>query len=238
MEMNFKIFRFDPEVEKKPHYQTYRVSAHPTERILDCLNRIRWEQDGTLGYRMSCGHGVCGSDAMKINGHCALACQKLVRDYQGQEVVLEPLPSFKTLKDLIVDLEPFFEKVRLMRPYLMSSIEPPEKERRQFPAESNKVDLAIRCILCACCMGSCPVVRENEQFLGPAPLVWAFRYIFDSRDDHNLERLRQVDYSDGVWACVNHFECTRSCPKEIPITKSINTIKREIQKKLKAARQK
>jgi len=131
MEMNFKIFRFDPEVERKPHYQTYRVSAHPTERILDCLNRIRWEQDGTLGYRMSCGHGVCGSDAMKINGHCALACQKLVRDYQGQEVVLEPLPSFKILKDLIVDLEPFFEKVRLMRPYLISSIEPPEKERRQ-----------------------------------------------------------------------------------------------------------
>ena len=233
MEMNFKIFRFDPEVEREPHYQTYRVSARPTDRILDCLNRIKWELDGTLGYRMSCGHGVCGSDAMKINGRCALACQKLAKDYEGTEVVLEPLPSFQNQKDLIVDLEPFFEKVRLMRPYLISSIEPPEKERRQSPKDSNKVDLAIRCILCACCMGSCPVVHENEQFLGPAPLVWAFRYIFDSRDDHNFERLRQVDYSDGVWACVNHFECTRSCPKEIPITKSINTIKREIQKELK-----
>jgi succinate dehydrogenase / fumarate reductase iron-sulfur subunit len=233
MEMNFKIFRFDPEVEREPHYQTYRVSAHPTDRILDCLNRIKWEQDGTLGYRMSCGHGVCGSDAMKINGRCALACQKLAKEYEGTEVVLEPLPSFQNQKDLIVDLGPFFEKVRLMRPYLISSIEPPEKERKQSPEDCKKVDLAIRCILCACCMASCPVVHESEQFLGPAPLVWAFRYIFDSRDDHNFERLRQVDYSDGVWACVNHFECTRSCPKEIPITKSINTIKREIQKELK-----
>lgn len=236
MEMNFKIFRFDPEVESEPHYQTYRVSAHPTDRILDCLNRIKWEQDGTLGYRMSCGHGVCGSDAMKINGRCVLACQKLVKEYKGQQVVLEPLPSFKVLKDLIVDLEPFFEKVRFMRPYLLTEEMPPEKERLQSPTDSKKVDLAIRCILCACCIGSCPVVNENEEFLGPAPLVWAFRYIFDSRDDHYLERLRQVDCSDGVWACVNHFECTRSCPKEIPITKSINTIKREIQKELKEKR--
>lgn len=233
MDMDFRIFRFDPEVKAEPYYQTYKVSANPTDRILDCLNRIKWEQDGTLAYRMSCGHGVCGSDAMKINGRCALACQKLVKDYEGAEVVLEPLPSFRVQKDLIVDLEPFFEKVRLLRPYLISGASPPEEERRQLQEDSKKVDLVIRCILCACCMAACPVVNENEQFLGPAPLVWAFRFIFDSRDDQKDERLRQVDSQEGAWACVNHFECTRACPKEIPITKSINTIKRDIEKVLR-----
>jgi succinate dehydrogenase / fumarate reductase iron-sulfur subunit len=228
MQVQLKILRFDPEVDREPGYQGYRVEAEPEERILDCLNRIKWEQDGTLGYRMSCGHGVCGSDAMRINGRCALACQKLVKDYQGSEVVLEPLPSYRVLKDLIVDLKPFFEKVKLLRPYLVSAAELGGKERLQSPEDSTKVDTAIRCILCACCTGACPVVNENEQFLGPAPLVWAFRFIFDSRDEEYHERLKQVDDPNGAWACVNHFECTRACPKEIPITKYINTIKREI----------
>lgn len=228
--MKFRIYRFDPDADKEPYYQKYQISANPSDRILDCLNRIKWEQDGTLSYRMSCGHGVCGSDAMKINGRCALACQKLVKEYEGQEVVLEPLPSYKVLKDLVVDLEPFFEKVKLVRPYLISETIPPEKERSQSPENSKQLDTAIRCILCACCMGACPVVNENEQFIGPAPLVWAFRYIFDSRDDKYRERLRQLDYPDGAWACVNHYECTRVCPKEIPVTKYINTIKQEIQK--------
>ena len=232
METTFKIFRFDPEVDRESRYQTYQIFAEPQERILDCLNRIRWEQDGTLGYRMSCGHGVCGSDAMKINGRCALACQKLVKDYADPEVLIEPLPSFKVLKDLIVDMDPFLEKVRLIRPYLISQTPPPEKERRQGQEEGDNLKEVIRCILCACCTAACPVTVENERYLGPAPFVWAFRYIFDSRDDQTLERLRQVDSPDGVWDCVNHFECTRVCPKEIPVTKSINRIKREIKKVL------
>jgi len=232
MEMTFKIYRFDPDADSNPRYQTYQLEVEPRERILDCLNKIKWEQDGTLTYRMSCGHGVCGSDAMKINGKCALACQKLVKDYEGQEVVLEPLPSYKVLKDLVVDLEPFFEKVRFVRPYLISAMTGGETERLQSPEDSKKLDIAIRCILCACCTGACPVVNENERFLGPAPLVWAFRFIFDSRDEQHLERLRHVDYPDGVWGCVNHFECTKACPKEIPVTKYINTIKQEIEKVL------
>ena len=230
MDVRFKIFRFDPEADAEPRFQSYTVSAEPNERILDCLNRIKWEQDGTLAYRMSCAHGVCGSDAMKINGKCALACQKLVKEYEGQELVLEPLPSFKVQKDLIVDMEPFFEKVEWIRPYLLSAMEQGEKERLQSHEDSMKVEAAIRCILCACCMGACPVVNENEQFLGPAPLVWAFRFIFDSRDEEHDQRVKQVDYPDGAWGCVNHFECTKACPKEIPVTKYINTIKREIEK--------
>ncbi len=229
MKIQFKIFRFDPEKDTESYYKNYTVEADQTERILDCLNRIRWEQDGTLSLRMSCGHGVCGSDAMKINGRCALACQKLVRDMEGDEVLVEPLPTFPVLKDLVVDLTRFFEKVDLVRPYLIAS-NPPDKERLQSQEDNHKMGEAIRCILCACCVGQCPVSNENEKFLGPAPLVQAFRRIFDSRDEAQEERLRQLDYPDGVWACVNHFECTRVCPKEIPVTKSINIMKREIKK--------
>jgi len=231
-EMHFKIFRLDPDVDKEPRYQNYTVTADPSERVLDCLNRIKWEQDGSLSYRMSCGHGVCGSDAMKINGRCALACQKLVKDYAGAEVVLEPLPNFKVLKDLIVDMELFFERVNLVRPYLISSEALPQKERKQTQEESKKVSEVIRCILCACCTAACPVTEQNHQYLGPATFVWAFRAIFDSRDDQTRSRLEQLDTLDGVWGCLNYFECTRVCPKEIPVTKSINTIKKEIEKRL------
>jgi len=231
MEMRFKILRFNPEVDSESYYRTYTVPTRPEERILDCLNRIRWEQDGTLGYRMSCAHGICGSDAMKINGRCALSCQTLIKDCSGEEILLEPLPSFKVLKDLIVDLTPFFERVELIRPYLINETPPPEKEREQRPEDMKKLDEVIRCILCASCVAACPVTYENGNYLGPAPFVWAFRYIFDSRDEETGDRLEQIDTPDGVWGCVNHFECTRVCPKEIPVTKSINTIKREIEKR-------
>lgn len=233
MDVQLKIQRFNPEVDQEPYFRTYRVQAEPNDRILDCLNRIKWEQDGTLGYRMSCGHGVCGSDAMKINGRCGLACQKLVQEYEDREIVLEPLPSFRVEKDLLVDLTPFFEKVQLIRPYLIPPPETPEKERIQSPEERRRFDAVIRCILCASCTAACPVTFENENYVGPATLVWAFRYIFDSRDDDRVERLKQMDHPDGAWACVNHFECTRVCPKEIPVTKSINRIKREIKDVLK-----
>lgn len=232
MEMRFKIFRFDPETDEEPYYRNYTVVAEPQERILDCLNRIKWEQDGTLAYRMSCGHGVCGSDGMRINGVCGLACQKLVREYEGLEVVLEPLPFFKVLKDLVVDMEHFLDGIRLIRPYLLSDSAPPEAERQQSSEDRKKVDDVIRCILCACCTGSCPVMIQNEKYVGPAALVWAYRFIFDTRDDRYAERLKQIDFHDGAWSCVNFFECTRVCPKGIPVTKSINFLKREIQKAL------
>jgi len=228
--MAFRIFRFDPAVEKEPHYQEYRVTAEPEERILDCLNRIRWEQDGTLSYRMSCAHGVCGSDGMRINGVCGLACQKLVKEYAGTEVTLEPLPFFKVLKDLMVDMDAFLEGIVYFRPWLITLSDPPEKERPQSPEEAKKVTEAIRCILCACCTGACPVMQENPHYVGPAALVWAFRYVFDSRDEERRERLKQLDVPNGVWSCVNYFECTRVCPKKIPVTKCINTLKREIEK--------
>ncbi|HBZ54411.1 MAG TPA: succinate dehydrogenase iron-sulfur subunit [Syntrophobacteraceae bacterium] len=235
MDTVFKIFRYDPAIDAEPRYQPYTIVAQPEERILDCLNRIKWEQDGTLGYRMSCGHGVCGSDAMKINGRCALACQKLVKDYVGTEIVLEPLPHFPVLKDLVVDMDDFLEGIGAMRPYLLNTSGAPEHERLQSPTDHQKLDAVIRCILCACCTAACPVTGENPRYLGPAALVWSYRLLFDTRDGLFEDRLKEIDSDNGVWGCVNHFECTRVCPKEIPVTKSINLMKREVEKRLRSS---
>ncbi len=227
--LRLKVFRFDPEHDAKPYYQDYEVNAEPTDRLLDCLNRIRWEQDPTLSFRMSCGHGVCGSDGMRINGVCCLPCQKLVKSFDG-DVLVEPLPVFKVLKDLIVDLDPFFERYRSIKPYLITSSAPPEKERLQSPEQVKLIEEAIRCILCACCTSSCPVNQSQEtaDYVGPAALVRAFRYLFDSRDEGLNERIEGLDKKNGVWGCRTLWKCTEVCPKEIPVTKQIGRLKRKI----------
>ena len=199
------------------------------DRLLDCLNRIRWEQDPTLSFRMSCGHGVCGSDGMRINGICGLACQKLVKSFK-EEVLIEPLPVFEVVKDLVVDLGPFFEKYNSIKPYLITKTSPPDQERKQSPEEHKIFEEAIRCILCACCTASCPVNQSKEtgSYVGPAALVRAFRYLFDSRDEAAEERMALLDRKDGAWGCQTLWKCTEVCPKEIPVTKQIGHIKKRI----------
>jgi succinate dehydrogenase / fumarate reductase, iron-sulfur subunit len=232
-----KVFRFDPEQDEKPYYKSYRVDAEPTDRLLDCLNRIRWEQDPTLAFRMSCGHGVCGSDGMRINGVCGLPCQKLVKSFTA-EVLIEPLPVFRVIKDLIVDLEPFFERYRSIKPYLITTSSPPDDERRQSPEELHRFEDAIRCILCACCTSSCPINQNPEtgDYVGPAALVRAFRYLLDSRDDGTTERIALLDRKEGAWGCQTLWKCTEVCPKEIPVTKQIGRIKRKIYEAKKGVR--
>ncbi len=228
MECRFKIFRFDPEKDEKSNYQTYTLEAEPTDKILDCLNRIRWEQDPTLALRMSCAHGVCGSDGMRINGVCALACQRLVKDYETSEFTIEPLPVFRVVKDLVVDLDPFFEKYRAIKPYLITDTPPPEKERQQ-DIEARKVfDDAVRCILCALRTAACPISSQNERYLGPAALLRAFRYLFDSRDMGEKERIQILDNEDGIWGCKTLWKCTEVCPKEIPVTQCLGKMKKRI----------
>jgi succinate dehydrogenase / fumarate reductase iron-sulfur subunit len=229
MLLNQKVFRFDPEKDEKPYYQNFEVEADPMDRLLDCLNRIRWEQDPTLSFRMSCGHGVCGSDGMRINGVCGLACQKLVRNFK-EEVLIEPLPVFRVIKDLVVDLGLFFEKYQSIKPYLITQTTPMDTERRQSPEEHLQYEEAIRCILCACCTASCPVnqKKETEDYVGPAALVRAFRYLFDSRDEGARERIELLDRKEMVWGCQTLWKCTEVCPKEIPVTKQIGQIKKRI----------
>jgi succinate dehydrogenase / fumarate reductase iron-sulfur subunit len=229
MKCHFTIFRFNPEEDKSSHYQEYTVEAEPTDKILDCLNKIRAEQEPSLGYRASCAHGICGSDAMVINGYVGLACQKLIRDFKsGNNFVLEPLPLFNVIKDLIVELNPFFEKHRYVRPYLINDDEVPEKERKQSPESQKVIEPALRCILCASCTSSCPISRANKNYLGPAALLRSFRYIYDDRDTSTGSRLAQLDSEDGVWGCKTMWWCTDVCPKGIPVTKCLGQIKRAI----------
>ncbi len=229
MLVRLKIFRFDPQKNKESYYQNFEIEADPVDRILDCLNRIRWEQDPTLSFRWSCGHGVCGSDGMRINGICGLPCQKLVRNFK-EEILIEPLPVFKVIKDLIVDLDPFFEKYHSIKPYLITKTASPDQERIQFPDQQHLFEEAIRCILCACCTASCPINQnpDTEAYVGPAALVRAFRYLFDSRDEASAERIDLLSQKDGVWGCQTKWKCTEVCPKEIPVTKQIGQIKKRI----------
>jgi succinate dehydrogenase / fumarate reductase iron-sulfur subunit len=232
MKISLKIYRCNPETDTQPHYDTFTVEAEPNERILDCLNRIRWEQDSTLAFRMSCAHGICGSDGLTINEQSALACQKLVKDYDYTKTLLiEPLRYFDVVKDLIVNLKPFYKRLKAVNTQAPqnSIIDSLEKERIQTPEERAKFDDALKCILCACCYGSCPVMTEqDEEFIGPAAILRAQRYIFDSRTTNAKERLEVMKKPHGAWACKNYFMCTLVCPKNIKVTEQINKTKKKI----------
>ena len=235
MKCSFMVYRFDPAVDNEPRYDEFTIEAEATDKILDCLNRIRWEQDATLGYRYSCAHGICGSDALMINGRIGLACQKLVRDFKtANNFVIEPLPLFRVIKDLVVDLDPFFENHRSVRPYLINEEEAPEGERPQDPENQMSIEPALRCILCASCTSACPISRANENYLGPAALLRAFRYIADDRDTATKSRLAKIDSEDGIWGCRTMWWCTEVCPKEIPVTRCLGQVKRRVKEEEKA----
>ncbi|MDQ3810980.1 MAG: succinate dehydrogenase iron-sulfur subunit [Chloroflexota bacterium] len=223
----FKIQRFNPDKDRKPHYQEFTIGLETTDRVLDGLNEIKWTQDGTLTYRRSCGHGVCGSDAMRINGRNRLACKVLVKDLPNH-VTVEPMLGFTIIKDLVVDLEPFFEKYRSIVPYLINDDNPGETERLQSPEERARYDDGTKCILCAACTTSCPPFWANKEFVGPAAIVNAHRFIFDSRDQGADERLAALNTRNGVWRCRTVFNCTDACPRDIEITRAIEDVKRTL----------
>jgi succinate dehydrogenase / fumarate reductase iron-sulfur subunit len=211
----------------------FEIEARPDERLLDVLVRIARRVDPTLGFRKSCGHGVCGSDAMVINGRERLACKTLVKEVApegGPAVTVEPLRTLEVRRDLIVEQEPFFRRYRGVKPYLIApgpAVGP--RERLQSPEERAAIDDATNCILCAACFSACPVVREvNPRFLGPAAIVQASRFLEDSRDRGFEDRLGPLDRPDGVWPCENRYKCTRVCPRGIQVTKLINLTKRRI----------
>ncbi len=227
--VTLRIQRFDPEKDAKPYWQEYTVEVEENERVLDALNKIKWEQDGTLTFRRSCAHGICGSDAMRINGVNRLACKVLFQDL-GDTVTVQPILGLPVIKDLVVDMEPFFEHYRAVMPYLINDEPvPPNRERYQSQEDRARFDDTTKCILCAACTTSCPsFFWGRSSYLGPAAIVNAHRFIFDSRDKATEERLAILADKDGVWRCRTIFNCVEACPREIDITRAIQEVKKEI----------
>lgn len=231
MKLVMRIQRFNPGRDEKPRFVEYPVDAEGTDRILDLLISIKESQDGSLAFRHSCGHGVCGSDAMIINGEERLACKTLVRDVaeDGDTVTVEPMKNLPLQKDLMVDQSEFFSRYRRVKPYIITDEKPPQGEWIQSAEERAQIDDATKCILCAACYSACPVLREeNPNFLGPAQIVQASRFNNDSRDRGFAQRLPALDQPDGVWPCKSHFRCTQVCPRSIKVTRLINFTKRDI----------
>jgi len=232
MKFKVKIKRYNPETDQKPHFETYEVEADPKDRVLDVLHYVKWYQDGTLTVRRSCAHGICGSDAVRINGRNALACKVLVETCvrEGGTLTVEPLLGLPLIKDLIVDMEPFFAHYRSVLPFFISDNPPPEdgRERRQSPEARERFDKGTWCILCAACTTSCPSFWSNDRYLGPAAIVQAHRFIFDDRDTAAAERLEIVGNQFGVWRCRTVFNCTNACPREIPVTQLIGELKQAL----------
>ncbi|MEU2203442.1 succinate dehydrogenase iron-sulfur subunit [Microbacterium oleivorans] len=228
--VTFIIRRFDPEVDAEPRWVDYDVEMYPTDRVLDALHRIKWDVDGTLSFRRSCAHGICGSDAMRINGRNRLACKTLIKDLDiSKPIYVEAIKGLPLEKDLIVDMDPFFESFRDVQPFLQANTAPePGKERIQSIKDRAVYDDTTKCILCAACTSSCPVFWTDGQYFGPAAIVNAHRFIFDSRDDAGDVRLDILNDKEGVWRCRTTFNCTEACPRGIEITKAIAEVKRAV----------
>jgi succinate dehydrogenase / fumarate reductase iron-sulfur subunit len=223
-----RIRRYIPETRgDESWWDEFTVAMAPNDRLLDALHEIKWYQDGTLALRRSCAHGICGSDAMMINGRNALACKVLVKDV-APKVTVEPIRGLPVLKDLIVDMEPFFRGYESVLPYLINDEGEPDAERRQSPEDRHRFDDTTKCILCAACTTSCPIFWGDEEYVGPAAIVNAHRFIYDSRDKGGKERLKILADKTGVFRCRTTFNCTEACPRGIEVTRAIQDVKRSI----------
>lgn len=229
MEINFKVFRFNPQhPQARAHFKDYKVDVQPGMTVLDALIEIKGHQDGTLTFRKSCRSGICGSCAMKIQGLNRLACQTQILHLKKQTIFVEPLPGFAVIKDLVVDMDPFYQNLARTKPWLINDEPPPDKERLQSPEEFSLISDPIACILCGACTSSCPSFWNDKEYIGPAALVKAYRYIFDSRDRGAEERIEVLDNKHGLWRCHTIFNCMDACPKQIKITQHISALKKKV----------
>ena len=221
MRIELRILRYDPERDAKPHWASYDIEADPKlDRVLDLLHRVKYELDGSLTFRRSCGHGICGSDALLINGRNRLACKERIEKL-GRRISIAPLPGLPVVKDLVVDMEGFFDSYRSVMPFLVNDRPLPARERLQSAEDRARYDDTTKCILCAACTTSCPSFWANDGYVGPAAIVNAHRFIFDTRDEAAEERLEILAGDDGVWRCRTIFNCTDACPRDIHITQAI-----------------
>ncbi|MEU5507032.1 succinate dehydrogenase iron-sulfur subunit [Streptomyces fungicidicus] len=228
--VTMRIRRFNQEVSADAVWEDFQLEIDPKERVLDALHKIKWDLDGTLTFRRSCAHGICGSDAMRINGKNRLACKTLIKDINPEKpITVEAIKGLTVLKDLVVDMEPFFQAYRDVMPFLITKeTNEPTRERLQSAEDRARFDDTTKCILCAACTSSCPVFWNDGQYFGPAAIVNAHRFIFDSRDEAGEQRLEILNDRDGVWRCRTTFNCTDACPRGIEVTKAIAEVKRAL----------
>jgi len=228
----FKILRSDRKrPDERPRFQTYRVKVIPGLTVLAVLMRIRDEIDGTLSFRSSCRSAVCGSCAMVINGRIDLACRTQAASFGTNTIILEPLPNMEVIKDLVVDMTPFWRMYEKVKPYLIRQTADPEKEIEQSEEERSRIDQFVNCILCACCYGACPVIARDPQYLGPAAMAKLERFILDSRDERPEDFLDTVNDEKGVWGCDTVLRCIEACPKDVRPTDSIVNLRKTLVKK-------
>ena len=224
--VKFQIYRYDPDKDAKPYMQDLTVTLQDTDKmLLDALQRIKADVDDSLALRRSCREGVCGSDAMNINGKNGLACTTNLNELT-KPIVLRPLPGLPVIRDLIVVMTNFFKQYHSIKPFLVNTTIPPEKERLQMPEEREELDGLYECILCACCSTSCPSFWWNpDKFVGPAGLLQAYRFIADSRDEATGERLDNLEDPYRLFRCHSIMNCVDVCPKGLNPNKAIGKIK-------------
>jgi succinate dehydrogenase / fumarate reductase iron-sulfur subunit len=230
--VHLRVFRYDPEVEAKaePRFDDFYVPREEGMTVLDALIEARDAYDSSLTFRHSCRQAVCGSDAFLVNGTQRLGCQTQIADLD-EPVRVEPLPHQEVVKDLVVDMEHFYEQMHAVEPFFDPDEEPPGEleEYRQDRENREKVKLSTRCIWCAACMSSCNIAAGDNEYLGPAAINKAYRFAMDEREgeDRKEERLDTMAQEHGVWRCQTQFSCTEVCPKDIPLTEHIQELKRE-----------
>jgi succinate dehydrogenase / fumarate reductase, iron-sulfur subunit len=226
-----KIFRYDSKMpEEGPSFSTYRIQVVPGMSVLSALLHIRDEIDGGISFRCSCRSAVCGSCAMIMNGTIGLACRTQVASLGKDTIVLEPLPNFDIIKDLVVDMAPFWTMYERVKPWLIRKNPSPHKEIHQGEEERNRIDQFVNCILCAACYGACPVPARDPEYLGPAALAKLERFVLDSRDERPLSTLDAINSEQGVWGCDTLFRCRDACPKEVRPTDAIVGLRKDLVK--------
>ncbi|MDQ6619096.1 MAG: succinate dehydrogenase iron-sulfur subunit [Pseudomonadota bacterium] len=223
--MKFRIYRYNPDVDEKPYVKDYDVQLEPSDRmLLDALVRIK-AVDDSLAFRRSCREGVCGSDAMNINGKNGLACTTNIKSLK-QPVELRPLPGLPVIRDLIVDMSQFFKQYHSVKPYLSTESPAPERERLQSPEDRDELNGLYECILCACCSTACPSFWWNpDKFVGPAGLLQAYRFIADTRDEATNDRLDNLEDPYRLFRCHTIMNCVDVCPKGLNPTRAIGKIR-------------
>lgn len=228
MEYHFRILRYDPLKDEYPYFDDFFLETEEKKSLLEALMEIRNEQDSTLAFRYSCGEAICGSCAMVINGNFDLACRIELQALESTLIVIEPLPNLEIQKDLVVDMEPFWEALSQIKPYLFPDKKIQEEGHRIEEKEMEKIFQYINCIMCGCCYSACPVASRDEKYLGPASLAKLYRFVKDPRDKRPFSNLSGVNTEGGVWGCDTVFRCNEVCPKEVRPADGIEALRRKL----------